>query len=251
MAASPRETALTLVFVHGVLDDGAVWRSLTSALNVPDSEVVTVDLAGMGGRPEEPGPYSLDGYANDVVAVLDVISSPVVLIGHSMGAQIVELAAIARPDKVIGLVLVAPIPLAGAQLPEEAVAPFKSDGGNVEGLRELRLLASPGFPEPELTRISDAGAKIARAAVAEFTDLWNVGVPQGHEATAFSGPVLVIRGEVDPLATDDLIEAGVVRRFDGATLNTVVGAGHWIHAEQPATVARLLAHFVTALKLTR
>jgi pimeloyl-ACP methyl ester carboxylesterase len=34
-------------------------------------------------------------------------------------------------------------------------------------------------------------------------------------------------------------------------VETVVGAGHWIHAEHPATVAGLLAHFVTALKLTR
>jgi esterase len=251
MVESPRDTALTLVFVHGVLDDAAVWRSVTSVLQVPDTEVVAVDLAGMSGRPEEPGPYSLDGYANDVVAALDGISTPVVLIGHSIGAQIVELAAIARPDKVIGLVLIAPIPLAGAQLPEEAVAPFKSVGGNVEALRELRLQASPGFPEPELTRISDAGAKITPGAVAEFTDLWNFGVPRGREETAFSGPVLVIRGEVDPLANGDLIEAGVVRRFGGATVETVVGAGHWIHAEHPATVARLLAHFVTALKLTR
>jgi pimeloyl-ACP methyl ester carboxylesterase len=251
MVDSPRDTALTLVFVHGVLDDGAVWRSVTTVLDVPDTEAVTVDLAGMSGRPKEPGPYSLDGYASDVAATLDGISSPVVLIGHSMGAQIVELAAIARPAKVIGLVLIAPIPLAGAQLPEEAIAPFKSVGGNVEALRGLRLQASPGFPEPELTRISDAGAKITPGAVAEFTDLWNVGVPRGREESAFSGPVLVIRGGVDPLASDDLIEAGVIHRFDGATLKTVVEAGHWIHAEQPATVAGLLAQFVTALRFTR
>jgi esterase len=251
MVESPRDTALTLVFVHGVLDDGAVWQGVTAALQVPDSEVIAVDLAGMSGRPGEPGPYSLDGYANDVAAVLDVISNPVVLIGHSMGAQIVELAAIARPDKVIGLVLIAPIPLAGAQLPEEAVAPFKSVGGNVEALRTLRLQASPGFPEPELTRISNAGGKIAPTAVAEFTDLWNTGVPRGREESAFAGPVLVIRGEVDPLASGDLIEAGVAHRFGGATVDTVAGAGHWIHAEQPATVAGLLAHFVVASKLTR
>jgi pimeloyl-ACP methyl ester carboxylesterase len=102
-----------------------------------------------------------------------------------------------------------------------------------------------------LTRISDAGGKIAPAAVAEFTDLWNAGVPPGREKTAFSGPVLVIRGEVDPLATDDLIETGVIRRFARARLNTVAGTGHWIHAEQPATVAGLLAQFVVALGLTR
>jgi esterase len=245
------DTALTLVFVHGVLDDGAVWRGVISALAVPDTETVGVDLAGMSGRPDEPGPFSLDGYANDVITVLDDITTPVVLIGHSMGAQIVELAADARPEKVVGLVLIAPIPLAGSQLPEEAVAPLKSVGGSVEMLRTSRLQASPNFPEPELTRISEAGARIAPAAVREFVDLWNFGVPQGREATAFSGPAMVIRGEADPLATSDLIEAGVTHRFGAATLNTVVAAGHWIHAEQPAAVADLVGQFVTALRLAQ
>ncbi|MCU1700809.1 MAG: putative hydrolase or acyltransferase of alpha/beta superfamily [Mycobacterium sp.] len=243
--------APTLVFVHGVLDDAAIWQGVTSALQVPEGTVVAVDLAGMSGRPDEPGPYSLDGYANDVVAALDGISTPIVLIGHSIGAQIVELAAVARPDNVVGLVLIAPIPLAGTQLPEEAVAPLKSVGGSVAALRESRLQASPNFPEPELTRISEAGARIAPDAASAFVDLWNFGVPKGREATAFPGPVLVIRGEVDPLATGELIEAGVMRRFGGATLNTVGGAGHWIHGEQPATVAGLLRQFVAGLTPAR
>ena len=56
----------TFVFVHGFLDDAAIWRPLIAALHVPDSQSRAVDLAGMSGRPQEAGPYTLGRYANDV-----------------------------------------------------------------------------------------------------------------------------------------------------------------------------------------
>jgi len=41
-----------------------------------------------------------------------------------------------------------------------------------------------------------------------------------------------------------VIHAGVMPRFENATLNTVGTAGHWVHAEQPELVAELLTQFV-------
>ncbi|MDT5368781.1 MAG: esterase [Mycobacterium sp.] len=246
---NPQEKCpLTFVFVHGFLDDAAVWRPLIAALHVPDSESRAVDLAGMAGRPREAGPYTLGRYANDVIDVIDVIdglSGPVVLVGHSMGTLIAELAAAERPDEVVALALVTPIPLAGAHLPEAAVAPFKSVGGSAAALRALRLQASPHFPERELARISEAGAQIAPDAIPGFVDLWNFGVPQGQEPSTFSGSVLVISGGADPVSTYEVIHAGVLPRFESATLKTFGTAGHWVHAEQPEMAAELLTRFVT------
>ena len=74
---NPQEkTPPTFVFVHGFLDDAAVWRPLIAALHVPNSESRAVDLAGMSGRPQEAGPYTLGRYANDVIAVIDGLSGP-------------------------------------------------------------------------------------------------------------------------------------------------------------------------------
>jgi pimeloyl-ACP methyl ester carboxylesterase len=82
---NPRQkTQPTFVFVHGFLDDAAVWRPLIAALHVPDSQSRAVDLAGMSGCPQEAGPYTLGRYANDVIAVIDGLSGPVVLVGHSI-----------------------------------------------------------------------------------------------------------------------------------------------------------------------
>jgi esterase len=240
-----QKTPPTFVFVHGFLDDAAIWRPLIAALHVPDSASRAVDLAGMSGRPQEAGPYTLGRYANDVIDVIDGLSGPVVLVGHSMGTLIAELAAAERPDRVVALALLTPMPLAGAHLPEAAVAPFKSVGGSAAAQRALRLQASPHFPEQELTRISEAGSQIAPDAVPGLVDLWNFGAPQGQKPSTFSGPVLVISGGTDPVSTDDVIHAGVLPRFKNATLHTAGTAGHWVHVEQPELVAELLTQFVT------
>jgi pimeloyl-ACP methyl ester carboxylesterase len=177
-----QKTPPTFVFVHGFLDDAAVWRPLIAALHVPDSQSRAVDLAGMSGRPQEAGPYTLDRYANDVI---DGLSGAVVLVGHSIGTLIAELAAVERPDRVVALALLTPMPLAGTHLPEAAVAPFKSVGGSAAAQRALRLQASPHFPEQELARISEAGAQIAADAIPGLVDLWNFGVPQGQNRHPF------------------------------------------------------------------
>ena len=194
--------------------------------------------------PAGAGPYTLGRYANDVTAVIDGLSGPVVLVGHSIGTLIAELAAVERPDRVVALALLTPMPLAGAHLPEAAVAPFKSVGGSAAAQRALRLQASPHFPEQELARISEAGAQIAADAIPGLVDLWNFGVPQGQEPSTFSAPVLVISGGTDPVSTPEVIHAGVMPRFKNATLHTVGTAGHWVHAEQPEMVAELLTQFV-------
>ena len=95
-----------------------------------------------------------------------------------------------------------------------------------------------------MARISEAGAQIAADAIPGLVDLWNIGVPQGQEPSTFSGPVLVISGGADPVSTHEVIHAGVLPRFESATLHTVGTAGHWVHAEQPEMVAELLTQFV-------
>ena len=67
------------MFVHGFLDDAAIWRPLIAALHMPNSQSRAVDLAGMSGCPQEAGPFTLGRYADDVIDVIDGLSGPVVL----------------------------------------------------------------------------------------------------------------------------------------------------------------------------
>lgn len=240
----------TVVLVHGFLDDAAVWRPVRAILDRHGIATEAIDLAGMSGLPAAPGPYTLPRYADDVVEILDRVAGPVVLVGQSMGAQVVELAARQRPDQVRGLVLVTPVPLAGTSLPAEAVAPFKGLGGDAEGQRRARLGLSVSFPPEELDRLAAVGATIDPGAVAGFVDAWNDGVPEGAQPSTFTGPVLILRGAGDGFCTAELVEAGVAARFAGAEVQAVDGAGHWAHVERPEVVADHLVGLVEAREIS-
>ena len=71
------------------------------------------------------------------------------------------------------------------------------------------------------------------------------GLCEGLGAQApFDGPTLFVRGEKsDYLSSDDL--PAIQRLFSGARLNTIPGAGHLVHVENPP------AFFKTALEFLR
>lgn len=103
-----------MVFAHGFGCDQGMWRHVAPAFE-RTHRVVLFDHVGAGGsdvtafRPDRYA--SLDGYADDVLEILDTLDlSPVVLVGHSVSAMIGALAAARRPDRFARLVLVCPNP---------------------------------------------------------------------------------------------------------------------------------------------
>ena len=183
-----------VVFIHGFLDGAAVWDDVIAELGALDAELIRVDLAGMGDRSGEPGPYTLDRFAADVAHVVESAAKPVVLVGQSMGAQVAELVAARLPAQVAALVLLTPVPLAGTGLPDDAMAPFRTLGGQPTAQRSLRRQLSANLGEPQLERLGSIGNKATPAAVAASADAWNRGHPEGARPSHYAGPVLLVRG---------------------------------------------------------
>jgi pimeloyl-ACP methyl ester carboxylesterase len=239
-----------LVFVHGFLDDQYGWDGVIAELGREDVETVQLDLAGMGERTDARGPFTYDRFASEAGAVADALDKPVVLVGQSMAGPIVELAAAARPERTLGLVLVDPVPLAGTRLPEEVIESFRSLGGDLPAQRSLRQQLGPGLGQADLDRLTVIGGRIRPDVVRDLADCWNNGHPDGEKPSRYPGPVLVIRGAEDPVVTGDLLSTGVLPRFPQVESATVQGAGHWAHIEQPTAVAGLLDAFVARVRHT-
>jgi pimeloyl-ACP methyl ester carboxylesterase len=236
----------TVVFIHGFLDDASIWAGVEEVLEGADQRSVSLDLAGSGERRHAGGPFTLQRLAADVIAVLADIDGPVVLAGQSMGAQVAELVAAAQPDRVAGLVLLTPVPLAGTHLPEDEIAPFRSLGGQRDRQRAVRIQLSASLRAEDLEHLVEIGTNVPAEVVPQLADAWNEGDPGGGSPSRYVGPVVIVRGESDPFVTAGLLQDGVIPRFPGARVETVKGAGHWVHVEQPAAVAHvvrtLLAH---------
>jgi pimeloyl-ACP methyl ester carboxylesterase len=243
-AIHPQPTAKpTVLFVHGFLDGATVWDELRGELR-PDVDALAINLAGMGARASEAGPYTLERFADDVGHALDALDLPVVLVGHSMGAQVAELVAARRASQVRALVLLTPMPLAGPNLPEDAIATFRSLGGNPTAQRDVRRQLSVHLSDGQLDRLGKLGDQASAAAVAAFADAWNQGHPAGALQSRYSGPVLIVAGVGDPFVTADLIASAVAPRFDAPVLAAVSEAGHWPHVEQSAALATTLRGFL-------
>jgi len=126
-----------IVFAHGYGCDQNMWRFVAPAFE-PDYRVVLFDHVGHGRSDAsafDPAKYaSLDGYADDVIAICDELGlEDVIFVGHSVSAMVGLLAAIRRPDLFDRLVLVGPSP---CYIDDEAyVGGFKRP--DIEGLLDF------------------------------------------------------------------------------------------------------------------
>jgi len=105
-------SARTLLLAHGFGCSQEVWRKVAPDL-ARDFHVVLFDHVGAGGSDlsaYDAGKYdSLDGYADDVVEIVDGLGlRDVVYIGHSVSSMVGVLASTRRPDLFSALILVGP-----------------------------------------------------------------------------------------------------------------------------------------------
>lgn len=240
-------TQPALVFIHGFLDGAAVWDDVMRHLGERAAGALCVDLPGMGARAGEPGQYSLDRFAADVTTQVRALSRPVVLIGHSMGAQIAELVAQRLDEQVRALVLLTPVPLRGTGLPPEAMHTFHALGGNPAAQRALRRNVSMNLDDAQVERLGQLGDRVDAKAVGTLADLWNEGHPSGADSSRYRGPVVIIRGDGDGFVDAEMISSGVTPRFDAPTVVSIERAGHWPHVEQPDATARIVESFLATL----
>lgn len=94
-----------IVLIHGLSSARTTWDRITPALR-ERYRVFRLDLRGHGDSTHAPGTYTLDRYSPDVIAfLLQVVGSPAVLVGHSLGGVVAADVARRRPDLVTALVL--------------------------------------------------------------------------------------------------------------------------------------------------
>jgi pimeloyl-ACP methyl ester carboxylesterase len=230
----------TIVFIHGFLDDGHTWDEVAGGLPWPSAQV---ELG------EVPSP-TLDAFADQVTALVDEeVTGDVVLVGQSMGCQVAELVSVRRPERVVGLALLAPVPLGGMSLPAEMTAALRSCGGQPEVQRGIRTQLSANLPEDKMARLLDSGLRLTPAHVTATFEAWSGGHPEGSAPTRAVAPVEIVVGGSDPVIRGELLDNLIMARFPGATLVTIPSSGHWPQVEQPERVVDALSRFVGSLPI--
>jgi pimeloyl-ACP methyl ester carboxylesterase len=233
--------APALVFVHGWSCDGTYWSGQAGHF-AKQHRVVTVDLAGHGesgsGRPE----WTMPAFGSDVVAVIEKLElRDVVLIGHSMGGDVIVEVALALPDRVAAIVWVDVYSTLGrSSTPEELeqfVKPFREDF--VPAAQSLIRRMFPPGSDPELVErvvagMSGRSPEIAVGVMEHALANENAVLAALPKLTA---PVVAINPDYRPNDVEALARHGV---------NTVLmpGVGHFLMMEDPETFNRLLGETI-------
>jgi len=198
-------------------------------------EVVAPDLPGFGSAPAPTAPFSpLD-------SVLPLL--PAALVGNSLGGRLALQTALAHPELVERLVLVAP-GLPGWEWSSERVehgrrAEELEAAGDLEAEVDFELafwLAPEHHEEvrPQLRRAFDL-----QAMAPDVEPLW----PELPPLSGLEPPTLVVVGDRD-LADFRRIGEHIAASAPRADLAVVEGAGHLVGLERPEELNRLLLEFL-------
>jgi pimeloyl-ACP methyl ester carboxylesterase len=238
-----------VVCVPGMGDLRSGYRFTVPPLVAAGYRVVTVDLRGHGDSDATFDRYDDVATGEDVLALVEHLGGPAVVIGSSMGAGAAVWAAAQRPELVSGLVLTGPfvrevaVPavlrwamraaMAGpwrravwtAYLP--SLSPGRKPDDFAEHRREIAAaLRRPGRSGAfgATTRTSHAPAEAALAGV--------------------RAPALVVMGAADPDFPDPQAEARWIGEQLDAEVLVVPDAGHYPHAEHPEVVTPAITAFL-------
>jgi pimeloyl-ACP methyl ester carboxylesterase len=100
------------VFVHGWTCDRSFFAPQAEHF-ARKHRVVSLDLRGHGESDKPQGTYPISAYVDDIAYLIDTLGlGRVIAVGHSMGGITVLQLGAAYPEKVGGIVMVDPAPLA-------------------------------------------------------------------------------------------------------------------------------------------
>jgi pimeloyl-ACP methyl ester carboxylesterase len=102
----------TILFLPGYMSDmgGSKATALDTWAEAEGRAMLRFDYGGCGGSEGDFEAQSLADWRDDTLAAIDSVDGPVLLVGSSMGGWLMLLAALARPERVVGLVGIAPAP---------------------------------------------------------------------------------------------------------------------------------------------
>ena len=233
---------MTATFIHGFTQTGDSWRPVLDHGTFPSVECI--DAPGHGRSAAAEG--SLWTAADSIAAHM----TPGPLVGYSMGGRIALHVALAHPSLVTRLALISATP--GLEDPDERLVRRTNDGKLADRIVEIGveafvdewmrgpLFATYSPTESDVcSRRTNTPEGLASSLRCHGTgsqdDLW----PRVHELRM---PVLLITGGLDTKFSE--IALRMSRMIDDVRHVTVPQAGHAVHLERPAQVARLLEAFL-------
>lgn len=236
-----------IVLIHGFPFGGDLYRPQRAALS-SRFRVITPDLRGMGQSDAPPEGYSMDTYADDVVALLDHLGIGQAIVGGmSMGGYVVFALSRRHPNRVKGLILLDT--RAGADTEE-------GKAGRRRMIEQARNAAAGAVADAMLPKMLTEATRQESPELADFLRTMMAATPVDGIVGALQAmieridsrpmlpmiavPTLIIVGSEDTVTPPAAAEE-MQREIKDAQLVVIEGAAHAANLERPDEVNRAIA----------
>ena len=242
-----------ILIMHGLLGSLDNWQTVAKSL-AEENMVITLDLRNHGRSMHSPI-FSYQAMVDDVLAFLEeqhIFRTHV--LGHSMGGKVAMHFSLQNADFVEKLIVadIAPITYmahhedvfkALLSVPIQSIQ-TRHEAENIlaEFLKEESVIQ---FLMKALYRNDDnqfSWRFNLKDIIANYENILEFDVKEGD---VFEGQTLFIRGENSNYIQDkDRNE--MLKFFPNMHLETILGAGHWLHAEKPKDFIERVKQFLRA-----
>lgn len=241
---------MPIIILHGLFGMLDNWQTLARKL-AEHYTVFIVDQRNHGRSPHVDS-HDYESMAEDLRAFMEsqfVLKAHI--IGHSMGGKTAMQFATHYPDMVDHLVIVDIAPKAYPAGHQEIFAALLAlDLAKAESRKEVEAQLKTKIPEAgvrqflmkNIIRGSDNGFQLRMNLPVLHRDYQKI-LDQLEFEEPFEGPSLFIRGGRSNYVAETDLEM-IQEYFPEAQLESIEGAGHWVHAEAPK---ELLAHLLAFL----
>lgn len=235
-----RGSSPAVILIHGAGGNHMLWPAPFHRL--ARRAVYALDLPGHG-RSSGPGRQQVEEYAADLVAFIDALAvERAVLVGHSLGGAIAQVAALAAPQRVAALVLVA----TGARL---RVAPAIIEGLANNPEQTVATIMQWAWGPSALPEMIEQGRQTmlktgVDVLLGDFLACDRFDLRQ--QLGQVSAPTLVLTGSEDRM-TPPRLGQSLAEGIPGARFQLIEGAGHMLMLERPAETAQAVEAFLANL----
>ncbi len=238
-----------LVFLHYWGGTSRTWRKVTAELE-GQFKTVAYDARGWGKSDKTLAGYKLADLADEALSLVKALGiKQYVLVGHSMGGKVAQLAASRRPEGLLGLILVAPAQPTPRHNPDEMreqqLHAYDNRENVLKAIGSGRLTARPPSPEilEQIVEDSLSGSREATMAYPMESILEDISA----EVANINVPTVLLAGELDQVDSIERHKTEVLAYLPNAEFKIIKGSGHLIPIDEPVQLAKEIASFATRL----
>ncbi|HKG91803.1 MAG TPA: alpha/beta fold hydrolase [Gemmatimonadaceae bacterium] len=242
-----------VVFLHGFPHNRTLWAPQTGAL-VDRSRCIAPDLRGFGGSSVAP-PFSIDQYADDVVALLDALRiERAVVAGLSMGGYVAFALWRRHRARVRALILAdtrpGPDSDEARQKRRELIALARAKGSSAVAESMIPGMVGKSTREKNAGLVDAMYQMMQNAPVDGVVGALEAMIARPDSAPTLPTidvPTLVVVGEEDALTP--VSEARAMHAaIPSSRLEVLAGAGHVSNFERPAAFNHVVSEFLGMLQ---